>query len=839
MIWTIQQTVDLAHGDQAASRMNYVNPLAYPGDKNAHEWRVTVKRNGASVDLSNAYIRAFVKRVDGSTVPLDGSGTSDGIASVIFDPEVYLFQGQISAIMRATIGDSIITIASLNATILANLSGPPYVDPEGLIPSVEDLLTILPRMETATEAAETAAQEVNDIVIVSDTQPTSETNKLWFTPNGTEVEVPTMEEFERVQNDVNNLSSLVAGKTIPNGGSSGQSLRKKSGTDYDVEWASVGLPTDEQTATAISDWLDNHPEATTTVENGSITKEKLSNELLSQWQEAKPLIAFVTPSYGDSAYYPTTYSLALSYDGITFNEIIGTTGIVGNGFRGGGDVIITKIGGWYICVVNSGSNDLDKQIYYVTTKDFMTYSNIKYFDDYKFGTYLVNTYNLTSDFVKGRQWEPNIFLGLDGKYYITLSGAYAVDAEYENTISGQTTTYKKFKQLYAPVVFDAETQTLIAESGGGIQEFAFPANVDTVIDAQVVAKSDSSGYWYLYKDEMRLTSHIAQMASLTDTPVNVVSDLLGTTFAENPYMVDYGEYKNIYLTNYAGGNIGREGWVIKTIDMDYFEASPYAVNANTMVNGRKNRSLHPIVISNNEVIRTLLTNGCINGYANPAKNPRTLEESDVLTIPSISQFFKTEIELNANILYIVPRDTEVYITTKWRHNTNLLLFKRTTGTGAHSLTIHYNGGSYNTTLNNDGDISIFSPAAQQWLNVSSSLRQLKDRVIVANENFNSSYGTRIKHIRDALLGLDLFMAAGKYTGDSLSANDNIVICNEENFPFVSLIGMNNYRVPVANMSGKIVGAISINAATTKTIELSAFESIPQNTILTGDFMFSY
>lgn len=48
----------------------------------------------------------------------------------------------------------------------------------------------------------------------------------------------------------------------------------------DVEWVEVGQPTDEQTNSAVTKWLDEHPEATTTVQDGSITEEKLSPDFL-------------------------------------------------------------------------------------------------------------------------------------------------------------------------------------------------------------------------------------------------------------------------------------------------------------------------------------------------------------------------------------------------------------------------------------------------------------------------------------------------------------------------------------------------------------------------------
>ena len=63
-------------------------------------------------------------------------------------------------------------------------------------------------------------------------------------------------------------------------GEAGQLLRSKG--DGSTEWSNVGQPTDAQTAQAVSDWLDNHPEATTTVADGSLTEQKFSNTLKLQ-----------------------------------------------------------------------------------------------------------------------------------------------------------------------------------------------------------------------------------------------------------------------------------------------------------------------------------------------------------------------------------------------------------------------------------------------------------------------------------------------------------------------------------------------------------------------------
>lgn len=58
-------------------------------------------------------------------------------------------------------------------------------------------------------------------------------------------------------------------------GNSGDQLRSLG--DGGVEWAAPGMPTYEQTEQAISDWLDAHPEATTTVADGAITDAKLND----------------------------------------------------------------------------------------------------------------------------------------------------------------------------------------------------------------------------------------------------------------------------------------------------------------------------------------------------------------------------------------------------------------------------------------------------------------------------------------------------------------------------------------------------------------------------------
>lgn len=96
-----------------------------------------------------------------------------------------------------------------------------------------------------------------------------------LTINGTTFEV--VDDQARV--DINQLNDDKVNKPTesPNG-ISGQLLRTNG--DGTTQWADEGLPTDEQTATAVSKWLDEHPAATTTVQDGTITEPKIHTDFL-------------------------------------------------------------------------------------------------------------------------------------------------------------------------------------------------------------------------------------------------------------------------------------------------------------------------------------------------------------------------------------------------------------------------------------------------------------------------------------------------------------------------------------------------------------------------------
>ena len=150
------------------------------------------------------------------------------------------------------------------------VSGIPASDlADGVIQNVIDDTAGIGDTDVAWSANKTKT-EMDSIVVVESTQPQQAGNKLWIKENDEETyTVPTYTELTTGLNTKVN-------KPVSEG-TSGQILRTNgNGT---TTWVSVGLPTDAQTESAVNDWLKDHPEATTTVQDGAITYQKLDSSL--------------------------------------------------------------------------------------------------------------------------------------------------------------------------------------------------------------------------------------------------------------------------------------------------------------------------------------------------------------------------------------------------------------------------------------------------------------------------------------------------------------------------------------------------------------------------------
>lgn len=90
------------------------------------------------------------------------------------------------------------------------------------------------------------------------------------------------ERIPIIQDDIETLKTRKVNIPVdrylnPFHGTAGQVLRTNG--DGSTSWVNVGTPTDAQTEAAINAWLNAHPDATTTVQDGSLTEAKFSDTL--------------------------------------------------------------------------------------------------------------------------------------------------------------------------------------------------------------------------------------------------------------------------------------------------------------------------------------------------------------------------------------------------------------------------------------------------------------------------------------------------------------------------------------------------------------------------------
>lgn len=115
----------------------------------------------------------------------------------------------------------------------------------------------------------------NDLIKAQSSQPSEIGNKIWFpdtTPEG--VEVPTYAEFSDLMSQIEVLEPTATSEDV------GKALIAKTvsgGKVTEYEFGDAGGSVDPSAiAEAVDDWLDDHPEATTTVQDGSITEAKFA-----------------------------------------------------------------------------------------------------------------------------------------------------------------------------------------------------------------------------------------------------------------------------------------------------------------------------------------------------------------------------------------------------------------------------------------------------------------------------------------------------------------------------------------------------------------------------------
>lgn len=266
----IKRTVELG-GNTAQNSFPDPIPASFFNDEvDAHMFLISARQDGQPFSFTTEAVSACFLNDNNQTIPITGS-VLNGAACITLSNECYHVPGSFTL----TISVSGAVIYECRGTIKLRSSATAY-DPTGAF-DVAVLASEVASMRTATSAARTAASAANsaaqlagnvdiDIATIGDSVRIEITDKNGVTKN---VSLPDMSV------PVADLLANINAETA-----------RATAEEERIE-ALFTAPSQE----AIDEWLSQHPEATTTVQDGSITPQKLATELRETFGEAT--IAFL------------------------------------------------------------------------------------------------------------------------------------------------------------------------------------------------------------------------------------------------------------------------------------------------------------------------------------------------------------------------------------------------------------------------------------------------------------------------------------------------------------------------------------------------------------------
>ena len=253
--------IDLNSGNIFRSFLNH--SIGYKDD-DADRFGIRAFRDGEPVDLSGASCQAVFMAPNGTNIALTSYGTVSGNKAYVTLPQAcYDYEGQFCLAIKLVGGGVTGTVRIVDGTVTrTGASG--TVAPTDSVPTYQEILAVYDQMVAAKDGSVRFDIE-QELTAAQMTQARSNIAAA-------------------SESDVSDLKSALGNKvskpsTLPNG-TSGQFLRTNG--DGTTTWVDYGLPTDAQTANAVSTWLDNHPEATTTVQDHSLQRIKFTEDLNNQ-----------------------------------------------------------------------------------------------------------------------------------------------------------------------------------------------------------------------------------------------------------------------------------------------------------------------------------------------------------------------------------------------------------------------------------------------------------------------------------------------------------------------------------------------------------------------------
>lgn len=152
----IRQTIDLQAG---GGELNWPDSLAVQGEAGGHRWEVTVLDGGRAANLAGAEAKCYV--VNGDVTTPQVASIAGNVVSVVFAASCYASSGALRAILRVTASRDVSpAVALLRLRVHSGVTDT-VADPDGVIPSLSELLDKIGDCQAAEKAASAAAASAN------------------------------------------------------------------------------------------------------------------------------------------------------------------------------------------------------------------------------------------------------------------------------------------------------------------------------------------------------------------------------------------------------------------------------------------------------------------------------------------------------------------------------------------------------------------------------------------------------------------------------------------------------------------------------------------------------
>lgn len=183
-----------------------VDPIGYlyTNETQAHQFIISCTRKGEKVRLTGSVTARFV--TSQNTYFVVHGSIVDGNAVITLHQDCYSIPGHFDLAIFVTSGTTTTVVYAAVGTVKRTDSEEGVITGEPL-PTLDELLAVV-------RDAQRIVSDFDDIILVQDTQPTSETNRIWVQPQVDEYQVPTYEEFEELKSAVDYTSGIEIIKLI-------------------------------------------------------------------------------------------------------------------------------------------------------------------------------------------------------------------------------------------------------------------------------------------------------------------------------------------------------------------------------------------------------------------------------------------------------------------------------------------------------------------------------------------------------------------------------------------------------------------------------------------------